>query len=102
MQVRELKKRQQQEHEKEVKRRERALEKERTEKEAAAKVKMEAEAYHMQVQALAPKIESMEAAWNRLRTISGADTPEDVIAYWEGTPRRPLLGGCGWVASLPG
>eukprot|EP00798_Chlamydomonas_sp_ICE-L_P002954 gene2954-12960_t len=26
----------------------------------------------------------MEASWNRIRTISGAETAEDVIAYWEG------------------
>jgi hypothetical protein len=38
----------------------------------------------MQVQELAPKIEAMEASWNRLRTITGADEPEEVIAYWEG------------------
>lgn len=38
----------------------------------------------MRVAALAPKVEAMEASWNRIRTISGADTPDDVIAYWEG------------------
>ena len=38
----------------------------------------------MQIQELAPKIEAMEASWNRLRTITGADEPEEVIAYWEG------------------
>lgn len=37
-----------------------------------------------QVAALAPRVEAMEAQWNRLRAISGAETPEDVIAYWEG------------------
>eukprot|EP00983_Pelagomonas_calceolata_P069126 1150259-Pelagomonas_calceolata.AAC.6 len=26
----------------------------------------------------------MEASWNRIRTISGAETAEDVIMYWEG------------------
>ena len=26
----------------------------------------------------------MEASWNRISTISGAQTSEDVIAYWEG------------------
>ena len=41
----------------------------------------------MQVAALAPKLEAMEAAWYRLHTISGADTPEEVIAYWEGAQR---------------
>jgi len=28
----------------------------------------------------------MEAAWYRLHSISGAATPDQVIAYWEGTP----------------
>jgi len=37
-----------------------------------------------QVQSLAPKVEAMEASWNRIRTISGAETAEDVIMYWEG------------------
>ena len=27
----------------------------------------------------------MEAAWYRLHSISGAATPDQVIAYWEGT-----------------
>ncbi len=27
----------------------------------------------------------MEAAWYRLHSISGAGTPDQVIAYWEGT-----------------
>ncbi len=31
-----------------------------------------------------PQVEAMEASWNRIRTISGAETSEDVIAYWEG------------------
>lgn len=26
----------------------------------------------------------MEASWNRIRTISGAETAEDVVMYWEG------------------
>jgi hypothetical protein len=26
----------------------------------------------------------MEASWNRIRTMSGAETSDDVIAYWEG------------------
>lgn len=82
--VRELKKRQQKQREREMKLREKQLEKERQEKEAELKRKMEQEAYEMRVQALAPKVEAMEASWNRIRTISGADTPEEVIAYWEG------------------
>lgn len=35
-------------------------------------------------QALQPKLESMEASWYRLHTITGADTPEEVIDYWLG------------------
>jgi hypothetical protein len=36
------------------------------------------------VAALAPKVDAMEASWNRIRTISGAETSEDVIVYWQG------------------
>jgi hypothetical protein len=36
------------------------------------------------VAALAPKVESLEGLWNRVRTISGADSPDDVLAYWRG------------------
>lgn len=39
-----------------------------------------------QVAALAPKIEAMEASWNRLRAISGAETPNEVVEYWQGRP----------------
>lgn len=84
--VRNLKKRQSKEREKEQRRQKRILDKEKAEKELQAKMQMEREAYDMQIQALQPKIEAMEASWNRLRTISGADTPDDVIAYWEGKP----------------
>jgi hypothetical protein len=45
----------------------------------------------LQVAALAPKIEAMEASWNRLRAISGTETPNEVVEYWQGaqgnTPR---------------
>ncbi len=34
----------------------------------------------------------MEAAWARLHTLTGADAPQDIIAYWEGV--HPDLG-CG-------
>lgn len=84
LQVRELKKRQQKDRDKDVKRREKMVVKERAERESQAKLKMEQEAYELQVAALAPKIEAMEASWNRLRTVSGAETPEDVIDFWEG------------------
>ncbi|GMH32341.1 hypothetical protein BSKO_00175 [Bryopsis sp. KO-2023] len=82
--VRDLKKRQAKEREKDARKRKKQQEREKSEKEMQAKIQMEREAYEMQIQALAPKIEAMEASWNRLRTISGADTPTDVIAYWEG------------------
>lgn len=35
-------------------------------------------------QALAPKLESMEAAWAGLHTLTGADTPEEIIAFLKG------------------
>ncbi|KAJ9514487.1 hypothetical protein QJQ45_016222 [Haematococcus lacustris] len=83
-QVRELKKRQQKQMERERKLREKVLEKERMEKEAASKLKAEHDAYEQKVAALAPKVEAMEASWNRIRTISGAESAEDVIQYWQG------------------
>ncbi|KAI8463263.1 MAG: hypothetical protein J3K34DRAFT_527117, partial [Monoraphidium minutum] len=63
--VRELKKRQARDREKEVAKRERRQEKERQEREASAKIRMEQDAYELQVAALAPKIEALEASWNR-------------------------------------
>ena len=36
------------------------------------------------MQALAPQLEAAEAAWARLHTITGAETPRDAIAFWEG------------------
>lgn len=56
----------------------------RKEQERLKRIALEQEAHEMQIQELAPKIEAMEASWNRLRTITGADEPEEVIAYWEG------------------
>lgn len=49
---------------------------------------MQLEAYEMQCAALAPKIEAMEASWNRLRSISGAQTTEDVIDYFFSLRRK--------------
>lgn len=37
----------------------------------------------LHVQAVQPKLEAMEAAWYRLHSISGAATPDQVIAYWD-------------------
>jgi hypothetical protein len=42
----------------------------------------ERDAYELRVAALAPKVEAMEASWNRISSISGAQTSEEVIAYW--------------------
>jgi hypothetical protein len=39
---------------------------------------------HPKRQALAPQLEAMEAAWARLHMLTGADTPQDIIAFWEG------------------
>jgi hypothetical protein len=45
----------------------------------------------VQVAALAPKIEAMEASWNRLRAISGAETPNEVVEYWQGGNEQAAL-----------
>ena len=44
------------------------------------------------MQGLQPQVEKMEAAWARLHTITGAETPEEVLTYFEGTQfrRHPL------------
>ena len=44
------------------------------------------------MQSLQPKVEKMEAAWARLHTITGAETPEEVIAYFEGMPCQHTFG----------
>ncbi len=35
-------------------------------------------------QSLAPQLEVLEAAWARLHTLTGAESPEDAIAFWQG------------------
>lgn len=79
-----MKKRQAKEREKEAIKQRKQCDKEAAEQDLRAKIQKEQMAYDEQIQALVPKIEAMEASWNRLRTISGADTPADVIGYWEG------------------
>lgn len=36
------------------------------------------------VQEMQPRLEALEEAWSRLHTITGAETPEKLIAYWKG------------------
>ena len=44
------------------------------------------------MQGLQPQVERMEAAWARLHTITGAETPEEVLTYFEGKQfRQPSL-----------
>ena len=44
------------------------------------------------MQGLQPQVEKMEAAWARLHTITGAETPEEVLVYFEGMQRsQPSL-----------
>mmetsp|Transcript_26138 Transcript_26138/g.62178 ORF Transcript_26138/g.62178 Transcript_26138/m.62178 type:complete len:855 (+) Transcript_26138:308-2872(+) len=80
--VAELRRRQQREKEKEDHKRAKEREKEERERRVQAAQQMQLEAYEMQCAALAPKIEAMEASWNRLRSISGAQTTEEVINYF--------------------
>ncbi|MEW5300191.1 MAG: hypothetical protein WDW36_003138 [Sanguina aurantia] len=82
--VRELKKRQQKQLERDRKAREKQVERERVEREVAMKLRVEQDQFEERVAKLAPKVEAMEASWNRIRTISGADSPDEVIAYWQG------------------
>lgn len=65
-------------------RKEKQEEDDRREAERLRKVALEQAAHEAQLQELAPKLEAMETSWNRLRTITGADAPEEVIAFWEG------------------
>ena len=80
----ELKKRQQIQQERERKLREKVAEKDKVEREAALKVKIEQDAYEQKVAQLAPKVDAMESSWNRIRTVSGAESAEEVIQYWDG------------------
>eukprot|EP00891_Asterochloris_glomerata_P003644 jgi/Astpho2/3644/fgenesh1_pg.00059_%23_6_t len=82
--VHDLERRQRKEAEKEATRAARTSERERADKDRQARVAAEEQAYEAQLQALQPKLEAMEASWYRLHSISGADTPEEVISYWEG------------------
>lgn len=63
-------------------------EKEERERKVQATQEMQLEAYELQCAALAPKIEAMEASWNRLRSISGAQTTEEVIDYFFSLRRK--------------
>lgn len=38
----------------------------------------------MQVAALQPKLQALEAQWTQLQIPSGAATAEELIAYWNG------------------
>lgn len=80
--VLELRKRQEREKAKEERRLAKKHEKEERERRIQATQEMQMEAYELQCAALAPKIEAMEASWNRLRSISGAQTTEEVIGYF--------------------
>lgn len=83
-QVGEIKKRQKREQEAELARQQKQLEREKHEREMRARVRAENEQVEKEISALNPKIDAMEASWIRLRTICGAETVEDVMAYWKG------------------
>ena len=36
------------------------------------------------LQALQPQLDALEAQWFRLHTLTGAATPEEVLAFWDG------------------
>lgn len=86
--VAELRRRQERENEKEERKMTKVREKEERERKVAATQEMQLEAYELQCAALAPKIEAMEASWNRLRSISGAQTTEEVIDYFFSLRRK--------------
>ena len=35
-------------------------------------------------QELQPQLEALEAQWFRLHTLTGSNTPEEVLSFWEG------------------
>ncbi|CAL5218617.1 g317 [Coccomyxa viridis] len=82
--VRGMEHRQKREAEAEEQRRAKQAELDAQERERAAAERLEQDAFERQLQSLQPKVEKMEAAWARLHTITGAETPEEVIAYFEG------------------
>lgn len=82
--VKALKQRQEKEKEKEKKKNIRRQEKEKSEKEILQKLEMEKKEYEYQIESLVPILEEMENTWNNLKTVSSANTAEDIIVYWKG------------------
>ena len=39
---------------------------------------------HGGLQELQPQLEALEAQWFHLHTLTAANTPEEVVAFWEG------------------
>ena len=58
----------------------------------------ERDAATARLSAVVPQLEALEATWARLHGICGADTAEDLIAYWQG--ECGLSGQWGQVAWL--
>ncbi|KAK9834194.1 hypothetical protein WJX81_007569 [Elliptochloris bilobata] len=82
--VHDLERRQKREAEAEERKRARKAEHEAAARERAAQSCAQEAAHEQHLQALAPKLESMEAAWAQLHTLTGADTPQEIIAFLEG------------------
>ena len=82
--VRTIRRAQGREREREEKRLKRRQEKEEAETERRVEKERERMAMEERVKELAPKIQAMEAIWNRLCSVARASTCEDVITYWRG------------------
>lgn len=76
------------ERDREEKRLRRRQEKEEAETALRNKKAHEQRELEKKVKALAPKIESMEAMWSRLCSVSRAATCDEIVAFWKGRSKR--------------
>ena len=82
--VRTIRRAQGRERERDEKRLKRRQEREEAETERRVQKERERTAMEERVKELAPKIQAMEAIWNRLCSVARASTCGDVIAFWRG------------------
>eukprot|EP00210_Caulerpa_lentillifera_P001875 g1804.t1 len=88
--VRGIGRRQVKEKEKEAKKTKRQHEKEQIELEQREKTQEEERAMEERMKALVPRIEALENTWNKLCSVSGADSVDGIISYWQGVKSKGI------------
>ena len=71
-----------------MRRQRRKQEREEAEMQLQVKRDLEQKAMQEKVRSLAPKIESMEAAWSRLCSVARASSCDEIVAFWNGRAQR--------------